>query len=160
MARLTIEIDTGVINKVERLTSDRLTALINLVEEAAYRLEKMGRGVNGTVLYGPNGPAGRITLVESDKRKGEPRNWYDDTVHAGVPLSERRDESEPEPNRATGPAARLPGLRHDEKPIGSTLVEEPRKLMRSKFRGKCTECRGVIDEGAWIEYLSGSGAWH
>ena len=104
MARLKIEIDTGELNKLQLNTIGgshhrTICALIKLVEEAAYRLEKMGRDANGIVLYGPDGPRGKITLTESDKRKGEPRNWYDDTVNVGVPLSERRWH---EPHRTEG----------------------------------------------------------
>ena len=95
MAKLTIEIDTGVLAKLDgrnpRSNGFTVAGLIGLVQEASKRLSEMGASANGVVLYGPDGPRGRITLTESDKRKGEPRNWYDDTVHAGGPLSERRD---------------------------------------------------------------------
>ena len=93
MARLTIEIDTGLLKKLPSHgnTRDRtLDELVNLVSEAKVRLKTMGASANGVVLYGENGPRGRITLKESDQRQGEARNWYDDTVHVGIPLSERR----------------------------------------------------------------------
>ena len=98
MAKLTIEIDTGKLDKIinngpEARERDVRTIhnLTEILHEATNRLEKMGRGAAGVVLYDRRGQCGRITLMESDLRKGKPRNWYDDTVSAGVPLSERRN---------------------------------------------------------------------
>lgn len=94
MARLTIEIDTGKLSKLDCSRTaesiNTINGLVELLNEARDRLHQMGADANGVVLYGRSGPRGRITLTESDNRKGESRNWYDDTVHSGVPLSERR----------------------------------------------------------------------
>ena len=94
MAKMIIEIDTGKLSKLDGgRTAASVTTIANLralLKEADGRLEQMGADANGVVLYGPAGPRGKITLTESDQRTGHPRNWYDDTIHSGVPLSERR----------------------------------------------------------------------
>lgn len=93
MAKLMIEIDTGKLKKLPSHGNVRdraLDELIRLVKEATWRIEKMGAFADGVVLYGENGPRGKITLMNSDQRTGEPRNWFDDTVNAGVPISDRR----------------------------------------------------------------------
>ncbi len=81
MAKLTIEIDTGKEAKLERGRTSHsgftIASLIGLVQEASERLGQMGVDADGVVLYGPEGPRGRITLVESDKptapSKGTPK---------------------------------------------------------------------------------------
>lgn len=97
MAKLTIEIDTGVLNKLDggRTSHSVLTIreLRHLVKEANERLKRMGVDADGVVLYSTSGPRGRITLTESDQRTDDQRNWYDETVSAGVPISDRRDET-------------------------------------------------------------------
>lgn len=95
MAKLIIEIDTGKLKKLPTHGNVRdraLDELINLVSEAKVRLKTMGAFADGVVLYGENGPRGRITLMNSDQRQGEPRNWFDDTISAGVPISDRRGD--------------------------------------------------------------------
>jgi hypothetical protein len=69
MAKLTIEIDTGTLakldgrgNRGERTVGE----LIQLVGEASMRLEKVGASADGVVLYGRGGPRGKITLVKCE----------------------------------------------------------------------------------------------
>lgn len=74
MAKLTIEIDTGAMEKVENsgredLVKDRdVRTIQNLVEimyEAVKRLERMGRNANGVKLYNRSREVGEIVLEES-----------------------------------------------------------------------------------------------
>ncbi len=85
MAKLTIEIDTGVLEKVNNSQARAdigraqdvrtIQNLTEILQEATSRLEKMGRNANGVKLYNRQREVGTIVLEESERQSKNTPAW-------------------------------------------------------------------------------------